>query len=142
MPGKPFQLVHGIKQASSTASHSQALDCGSLMVHCVLSGSFSFAEALIGNGIFFCHRCSYYTSSNCRKHRSARVGSFFEDSNISLAKWLYIIYLWSISESNKRLSPLTGLSLRTVVTVLDKIRNICSMILNGNFKLGGRGKTV
>ena len=82
-------------------------------------------------------------SSNCRKRRSVRVGSFFEDSNISLAKWLYIIYLWSIGESNKRLSLLTGLSLRTIVTVLDKIRNICSMkILNGNFKLGGRGKTV
>ena len=74
-------------------------------------------------------------SSNCRKHRSVRVGSFFEDSNISLARWLYVIYLWSIGESNKRLSLLTGLSLR--------IRNICSMkILNGNFKLGGRGKTV
>ena len=54
-----------------------------------------------------------------------------------------VIYLWPIGESNKRLSLLTGLSLRTIVTVLDKIRNICSMkILNGNFKLGGRGKTV
>ena len=81
--------------------------------------------------------------SNCRKHRSVRVGSFFEDSNISLAKWLCVIYLWSIGESNKRLSLLTRLSLPTIVTVLDKIRNICSMkILNGNFKLGGRGKIV
>ena len=34
-------------------------------------------------------------SSNCRKHRSVRVGSFFEDSHISLPQWLYVIYLWS-----------------------------------------------
>ena len=82
-------------------------------------------------------------SSNCRKRRSVRVGSFFEDSNISLAQWLYVIYLWSIGESNKRLTTLTGLSLQTIVTVLEKIRNICSMkILNGNFKLGGRGKNT
>ena len=82
-------------------------------------------------------------SSNCRKHRSVRVGSFFEDSHISLPQWLYVIYLWSIGKSNKRLSLLTGLSLWTIVTVLDKIRNICTMkILNSNFKLGSRGKTV
>lgn len=36
--------------------------------------------------------------SNCRTCRSVMVGSFFEDFNISLAKWLYIIYLWSIGE--------------------------------------------
>ena len=50
-------------------------------------------------------------SNNCRKHRSVRVGSFFEDLNIPLAQWLYVIYVWSIGESNKRLSLLTRLSL-------------------------------
>ncbi|RMX36025.1 hypothetical protein pdam_00021570 [Pocillopora damicornis] len=70
-------------------------------------------------------------ADNCRKRRSVRAGSFFEDSKIPLAQWLYIIYLWSTGKSGKRLSLLTGLSLRTIVTVLDKIRNICSMkILN------------
>ena len=143
-PGKPLRLFHVVEQALSAASRRRALDRWSLMVRCVLSGSFSFAEALIiGNRIFFCRHCSYYTSSNYRKRRSVRVASFFEDSNISLAKWLYVIYLWSIGESNNRLSLLTGLSLRTIVTVLDKIPKIFSMkILNGNFKLGGRGKIV
>lgn len=79
----------------------------------------------------------------CRKRRSIRADSFFEDSKIPLAQWLYIIFLWSIDESNKKVSLLTGLSLRTVVTVLQKIRDICSLkILHGNIKLGGRGKTV
>ena len=32
----------------------------------------------------------------CRKRRSIRPGSFFEDSKISLGQWLNIIYLWSI----------------------------------------------
>ena len=53
----------------------------------------------------------------CRKQRSIRAGSFFEDSKISLGQWLNIICLWSIDVSNKQLS-------------------------NGNIKLGGRGKTV
>lgn len=82
-------------------------------------------------------------SKNCRRRRSIRTGSFFEDSKIPLGQWLYVIFLWSIDESNKRLSLLTGLSLRTVVTTLEKLRNVCSWkILNGNIKLGGRGKTV
>ena len=63
--------------------------------------------------------------NHCRKRRSIRAGSFFEDSKIPLHRWLYIIWLWSIEESNKKVSLLAGLSLRTVV-----------------IKLGGRGKTV
>ena len=51
--------------------------------------------------------------------RDVRTGSFFEDSKIPLGQWLYVIFLWSIDESNKRLSLLTGLSLRTVVTTLE-----------------------
>lgn len=82
-------------------------------------------------------------ADNCRKRRSVKARSFFEDSKIPLAQWLYVIYLWSIDKSNKRLSLLTGLSLRTIVTVLNKICNICSMkILSSNFTLGGQGKTV
>jgi len=80
---------------------------------------------------------------HCRKRRSIRAGSFFEDSKIPLHRWLYIIWLWSIEESNKKVSLLTGLSLRTVVTVLRSLRDICSeKILHGNIKLGGHGKTV
>ena len=79
----------------------------------------------------------------CRKRRSIRAGSFFEDSKISLRQWLNIIYLWSIDVSNKQLSLMTGISLRTIATTLAKIRQICSLkILHGNIKLGGRGKTV
>ena len=74
-------------------------------------------------------------SKNCRRRRSIRTGSFFEDSKIPLGQWLYVIFLWSIDESNKRLSLLTGLSLRTVVTTLEKLRNVCSWkILNGTAK--------
>lgn len=50
---------------------------------------------------------------------------------------------WSIEESNKRISILTGLSLQTVCVTLQKLRDICSLkILNSNVRLGGRGKTV
>ena len=79
----------------------------------------------------------------CRKRRSIRAGSFFEDSKISLGQWLNIIYLWSIDVSNKQLSLTTGISLRTIATTLAKIRQICSLkILHGNIELGGRGKMV
>ena len=79
----------------------------------------------------------------CRKRRSIRAGSFFEDSKISLGQWLNIIYLWSIDVSNKQLSLMTGISLRTIATTLAKIRQICSLkILHGNTKLGGRRRTV
>ena len=40
--------------------------------------------------------------NKCRKRRSIRAGSFFEDSKIPLSHWLYIIFLWSIDESNKK----------------------------------------
>ena len=81
--------------------------------------------------------------NQCRKRRSIRAGTFFEDSKIPLSHWLYIIFLWSIDESNKKVSLLTGLSLRTVITALQRLRDICSLkILHGNLKLGGRGKTI
>ena len=81
--------------------------------------------------------------NKCRKRRSIRAGSFFEDSKIPLSHWLYIIFLWSIDKSNKKVSLLTGLSLRTVIMALQRLRDICSLkILHGNLKLGGRGKTI
>ena len=81
--------------------------------------------------------------NQCRKRRSIRAGSFFEDSKIPLSHWLYIIFLWSIDESNKKVSLLTGLSLCTVITALQRLRDICSLkILRGNLKLGGRGQTI
>ena len=40
--------------------------------------------------------------NQCRKRRSIRAGSFFEYSKIPLSHWLYIIFLWSIDESNKK----------------------------------------
>ena len=79
----------------------------------------------------------------CRKRQSIRAGSFFEHSKISLALWLYVIFLWSIEEQSKKVAMLTGLSLRTVTTALQELKNICSLkILHGPIKLGGRGKTV
>ena len=79
----------------------------------------------------------------CRKRRSIRAGSFFENSKLPLAQWLFIIFLWSIEESSNKVSLLTGLSLRTVITSLQKLRDICSLkIQYGDIKLGGRGKTV
>ena len=79
----------------------------------------------------------------CRKRRSIRAGSFFEDSKIPLEQWLFIIFLWSMNESSNTVSQLTGLSLRTVITALQKLRDICSLkIMHGDIKLGGRGKTV
>ena len=79
----------------------------------------------------------------CRKRRSIRAGSFFEDSKIPLSHWLYIIFLWSSDECNKKVLLLAGFSLRTVITALQRLRDICSLkIIHGNVKLGGRGKTV
>ena len=65
--------------------------------------------------------------NKCRKRRSIRAGSFFEDSKIPLSHWLYIIFLWSIDESNKKVSLLTGLSLRTVIMALQRLQDICSL---------------
>ena len=63
--------------------------------------------------------------NKCRKRRSIRARSFFEDYKIPLSHWLYIIFLWSFDKSNKGL------------------QGICSLkILHGKIKLGGRGKTV
>ena len=73
-----------------------------------------------------------------RKRRSIRAGSFFEYSKIPLSDWLYFIFLWSIDESNKKVSLLTGLPLRTGITALQRLRDICYLkILHGNLKLGG-----
>lgn len=81
--------------------------------------------------------------NKCRKQKSIRAGSFFEDSKIPPSYWLYIIFLWSIDESNKKVSLLTGFSRRMVVTALQKLQDICSLkILHGNVKLGSQGKTV
>ena len=74
----------------------------------------------------------------CRKRRSIRAGSFFEDSKISLRQWLNIIYLWSIDVSDKQLSLMTGFSLRTIATTLGKIRQMCSLKIHGNIKLEWR----
>ena len=50
--------------------------------------------------------------------------------------------MWSI-HGFKRESLLSGVSLHTVVALLRKLRDICSLkILHGNIKLGGRGKTI
>ena len=58
-------------------------------------------------------------------------------------QWLFIIFLWSIEESSNKMSLRTGLSLRTVITSLQKLRDICSLkIQHGDIKLGGQGKTV
>ena len=82
------------------------------------------------------------SARQCRKRRSIRAGSFFEHSKISLALWLYVIFLWSIEEQSKQLAMLTGLSLRAVTTALQELRNICSLkILHGHITLAGRGKT-
>ena len=83
------------------------------------------------------------SARRCRKRRSIRAGSFFENSKIPLAHWLYVIFLWSIEVQSKKVAMLTGLSLRTVTTALQALRNICSLkILHGHIKLGGRGETV
>ena len=54
--------------------------------------------------------------NDCRKQRLIRAGFFFlEDSKILMSHWLYIIFLWSIDESNKKVSLLNGFLLRTVI---------------------------
>ena len=56
-----------------------------------------------------------------RKRALIRAGSFFEDSKIPLSHWLYIIFLWSIDESNKKVLLLTGFLLCTVITALQRL---------------------
>ena len=95
---------------------------------------------LVNHGLLATRECPV---NQCRKQRSIRAGSSFEDSKIPPSHWLYIIFLWSIDESNKKVSLLSGFSLRTVTTTLQRLRDICSLkILHGNVKLGDRGKMV
>ena len=127
-----IQSVHAIFMflvGCGLLASRQRCQCGTEMV---------LQDRIVMDGVIW--ECPLRT---CRKRRSIRAGSFFEDSKISLGQWLNIIYLWSIDVLNKQLSLMTGFSLRTIATTLGKIRQICSLkILHGNIKLGGRGKTV
>ena len=79
---------------------------------------------------------------HCRKRRQSGLVPFLKILRC-LVKWLYIIFLWSIEESNKKVSLLSGVSLRSVVTLLQKLGDICSLkIMHGSITLGGRGKTI
>ena len=127
-----IQSVHAIftfLEHCGWLASRQRCQCGTEMV---------LRDRIVMDGLIW--ECPLRT---CRKWRSIRAGSFFEDSKISLGQWLNIIYLWSIDVLNKQLSLITGFSLHTIATTLGKIRQICSLkILHGNIKLGGRGKTV
>ena len=76
--------------------------------------------------------------NQCRKWRSIRAGSFFENSKIPLSHGC-------TSSCGRLMSPITTnwFSLCTVITALQRLRDICSLkILHNNVKMGGGGKTV
>ena len=85
-------------------------------------------------------------NTKCKIHKntvSVRNGSFFANSNLSLAKWVHLIYLWSIQTSNQQAHAQTGVSKQSITNAYACLREICDRYLLKNpIRLGGPGVIV
>lgn len=71
-----------------------------------------------------------YTCKSCRKQFTIRTGTVMEDSHISLRKWLYALYLVSISRkgiSSIQLAKEIGITQKSAWFMLNRIRESCKM---------------
>lgn len=77
-----------------------------------------------------------YTCKGCRKQFSIRTGTVMEDSKISLRKWLYAMYLMTVSRksiSSIQLSKEIGVTQKSAWFMAHRIREACksSGLLSG-----------
>ena len=77
----------------------------------------------------------------CKKKKSIRDGSFFQNSHLSLVKLLHIIFLFAANVSVTAASKLLkgSVSRKGMIQWYAYIRDICShYLVNNDFMLGGR----
>lgn len=71
---------------------------------------------------------SFYRCLSCKKDFTVRTGTVFERSHVPLHKWLYAIYLLSMSRkglSSLQLSKELGVTQRTAWFMLQRLREAC-----------------
>jgi transposase-like protein len=71
-----------------------------------------------------------YTCKACRQQSSIRTGTVMEDSHIPLRKWLYAMYLVSVSRkgiSSNQLAKEIGVTQKSAWYMLGRLRDACRM---------------
>ena len=87
--------------------------------------------------ILFSHR----RCSTCRRKKSLRTGSFFEElSRVSLGKILLCMYLWSVRELRTTVAQMLTLTKNTVGNIYALLRHYCGRDLQDRpvIPFGGR----
>ncbi|KFD57715.1 hypothetical protein M514_01385 [Trichuris suis] len=91
----------------------------------------------------FAWRCQ---TTNCPRYKataSIRTGSFFAHSNISLKKWMHVIYLWCERVAQKDAAERADVSENTIIHCYSLLRNVCELYFDSNpVRLGGFGITL
>jgi len=88
-------------------------------VHCIHCGS---------NEVYKIRNGKLYTCKACRKQSTIRTGTVMEKSKIPLQKWLYTIYLMSISRkgvSSIQLAKEIGVTQKSAWFMLGRLREAC-----------------
>ena len=81
-----------------------------------------------GNHAAWKTRPGSYQCRDCRKIYSVRIGTIFEDSRLSLDKWLYAMYLLETAHkgiSSLQLSKEIGTTQKTAWFMLHRLREAC-----------------
>ena len=125
-----FNLLFAFLCRTGVLSSQMTCDCGSNM-------KIQKKASELDGHVWRC------TESDCRKRRSIRANSFFQNSKLSLVNWLHVLYFWSIEDSNRRIQEMTGISERVIVNMLRDIRSVCSNKITANLiAIGGPSRTV
>ena len=87
------------------------------------------------------HRPGVYDCGHCRDQFTVTVGTVFEDSKISLDKWLFAASLMASSKkgvSSKQIERMIGVTYKTAWFMTHRLRE--AMKPNGGGLLGGKGE--
>ena len=70
-----------------------------------------------------------------RKHNeriSVKKGSFFHDTNLTLAETVKVVYWWSVKNTVLQTSRETGISQQTLVEYFQFLREMCAEVVYAN----------
>ena len=88
-------------------------------------------------------RCTNQRCSKRHTYHTIRSGSFFENSKVTLSKWLYIIYLWSHQTKVTAAVKQVDIGEKTVIQMYQYLRDVCSSkLLHTPIQLGGQDVVV